>query len=165
MQTCITAQKEKMNALTRYEKWMAVLFIFGTLAVVMTAAAIGFAYAPPTKNLQHSPGDSFFWIAWLIIIPSWGVASWLVWLKRKVTDIRGAMVVFFWFLLSLIAFFPQTAATNESVLGIFVGDIQGIIESWLIIWLYSRYSKAARWWLLPLVIWFPITAIIKFINL
>lgn len=158
-------QKKKTRALTKQDKWMAVLFICGTLVVVMIAAAIGFHYASPNKNLHTTPGDSFFWIAWLIIIPTWGVASWLVWLKRKEADIRGAMIVFFWFLLSLIAFFPQSAATNDNVLNIFIGDVEGIIESWLILWLYSRYSKAAKWWLMPLLIWFPITTIIKLINL
>ncbi|MBA2678899.1 MAG: hypothetical protein H0U76_10970 [Ktedonobacteraceae bacterium] len=165
MQTPSSLQETNMEAITTQEKWMAVLFVGGTTVVVMIAAALGFLYAPPNKNLQSTPGDSFFWMAWLIIIPTWAFASWLVWRKRKVADIRGAMIVFFWFLLSLIAFFPQTAATQENVLTILVSDLQGIIESWMIMWLYSRYSKAARWWLIPLVVWFPITAIIKLINL
>ncbi|MBS2967770.1 tryptophan-rich sensory protein [Metabacillus sp. KIGAM252] len=154
-----------LKTLTKREKWMGILFSIGTLIVVMTAALIGFAYAPPNENLHTAPGDSFFWIAWLIVIPTWGIATWLVWLQRGKEDIRGAMVVFAFFLLSIISFFPNTAAANQSVLAIFIGDVIGIIESLFILWLYSRYSRAAILWLLPLVIWFPITTVIKFINL
>lgn len=153
------------NKLTVKEKWAGVLFALGTLVLVMIAAGFGFYFAPPNENLETAPGDSFFWVAWLIVLPTWGIATWLVWLKRKEADIRGAMVVYVWFLLGILSFFPSTAATEQSVLNIFISDVMGIIQSLLILWLYSRYSKAAAYWLLPLVIWFPITTVIKFINL
>ncbi len=151
--------------LTVKEKWMGIWFSLGTLVLVMIAAGLGFYFAPPNENLQTAPSESFFWVAWLIVLPTWGIATWLVWLKRNEADIRGAMVLYVWFLLGTISFFPATAATDQSVLAIFISDVMGIIQSLLILWLYSRYSKAAIYWLLPLVIWFPITTFIKFINL
>ncbi|PFA66702.1 hypothetical protein CN378_13340 [Bacillus sp. AFS015802] len=151
--------------LTVKEKWMGVLFSIGTLVVVMISAGLGFHFAPPNENLDTAPGESFFWVAWLIVIPTFGIATWLVWLKREEEDVRGAMVIFLWFILGIISFFPNTAVTEQSVLAIFISDVMGIIQSLIILWLYSRYSKVAIWWLLPLVIWFPITTFIKFINL
>lgn len=154
-----------IKRLTVKEKWMGIWFSLGTLVLVMIAAGLGFFFASPNQNLHTAPGESFFWIAWLIVLPTWGIATWLVWLKRNEADIRGAMVLYVWFLLGIISFFPLTAATNYSVLGIFISDVLGIIQSLIILWLYSRYSKTSIYWLIPLVIWFPITTIIKFINL
>lgn len=153
------------NQLSVKEKWMGVWFSLGTLVVVMIAAGLGFYYSPPNESLQTAPGDSFFWTAWLIVLPTWGIATWLVWLKRNEADIRGAMIVYVWFLLGIISFFPLTAATDQSVLAIFISDVMGILQSIFILWLYSRYSKAAIYWLIPLIVWFPITTLIKFINL
>ncbi|MED3971724.1 tryptophan-rich sensory protein [Priestia megaterium] len=153
------------NQLSVKEKWMGVWFALGTLVLVMIAAGLGFYFSPPNENLQTAPSDSFFWVAWLIVIPTWGIATWLVWLKRKEADIRGVMVVYVWFLLGIISFFPSTIATEQNVLAIFISDVMGIVQSILILWLYSRYSKTSLYWLIPLVIWFPITTIIKFINL
>jgi tryptophan-rich sensory protein len=40
-------------------------------------------------------------------------------------------------------------------------DATGLLLAYTVACVYSRYRKAAVWWLLPWLVWMPITLIIK----
>ena len=42
-----------------------------------------------------------------------------------------------------------------------LGDLNGIVSSWILAWLYTRYSRHSFWYLLPLLTWMPITFALK----
>jgi tryptophan-rich sensory protein len=40
-------------------------------------------------------------------------------------------------------------------------DATGMVLAYTVAWVYSRYDKVAVWWLLPWLVWMPITLVIK----
>lgn len=40
-------------------------------------------------------------------------------------------------------------------------DATGLILAYTVAWVYARYQKTAVWWLLPWLVWMPITFIVK----
>jgi len=146
-------------------RWGAVVFALGTLTVGFVAAWIGFAFVPPVPPYRYLPflypPPWAFWAIWLIIYPGWGLATWLVWRERYRADVRGVMALYIMTLIGNALFLPigNLSGGNPAVLSLM--DANGVIGSWFTYWLYTRYSKMAGWFLLPMVIWLPVTFLLK----
>lgn len=48
---------------------------------------------------------------------------------------------------------------NPAILSLM--DANGVVGSWIIFWLYTRYSKQSGWFLVPLLLWMPVTLLLK----
>lgn len=143
---------------------IAFLFAAGTLLLGSLAAWISFAFIPPGPALRLPsvyPPLWMFWAVWLVIYPCWGIATWLVWQQRHTADVRGAMALYFLTLISNMLFLPigNLSGGNPAILSLM--DANGVLSSWVITWLYARYSNVATKFMLPLLIWMPITLALK----
>ena len=107
------------------------------------------------------PPDSLFWAVWLVIYPCSAVAAWLVWQRRHDADVRGALTAFALMNVAGALFLPVAglAAANPAVLTLM--DLNGLVAVYALAWLFSRYSTRAAWWMLPYLVWMPVTAALK----
>lgn len=143
----------------------ALLFALGTLLSGSLAAWLSFTVIPPVPAYAHLPWlyppPWVFWLVWIVIYPCKGLAAWLVWRERSRADVRGAMAVFTMILIGNMLFLPIANLSGGNPLILTLMDFNGVVSSWIIFWLYRLYSKAAGWFLLPLVIWMPVTFLLK----
>jgi translocator protein len=142
----------------------AFLFAGGTLALGYFAAWFSFTFIPSGPALTLPPiypPPWVFWAVWLVIYPCWGVATSLVWEQRHTADVKAVMALYFLTLISNTLFLPiaNLSGGNPAVLSLM--DANGVVSSWVIAWLYTRYTRAAGLWMLPLLIWMPITLALK----
>lgn len=143
----------------------ATAFALGTLLIGFLAAWVGFTFIPPVPPYRQLPflypPPWFFWSVWLVIYPCWGVATWLIWRKRSVADVRGALALYVITLIGNTLFLPigNLSGGNPAILSLM--DANGVFSSWVTFWLYTRYSKRAGLFLLPLLIWMPLTFLLK----
>lgn len=153
---------------SRPEWQTALLFAAGTLLSGMLSAAISFATAgthsaaTPAGILPFLwPPSWVFWAVWMVIYPCWGVATFLVWRRRHEADVRGALILYAINVIGALFFLPLSnlTANNPGVLTLL--DANGLIGTCALAWLYSRYEKATLWWLLPYLIWMPLTLGLK----
>lgn len=100
-----------------------------------------------------------FVVVWLVIYAGMGLAAWQ--LKRDVST--GAEVP----LAVLVAGFLQTTLfwLSDSLRAVAVADATGVLLAVTTVWVFSRYSRAAARWLLPWLVWMPITLILKIVVL
>ena len=150
---------------TLNEKWKVLIFFsVGTLLIGMLTAYMSFAMFPLDRTYNMPvvyPPKWAFWVVWLILYPSMGVAAGHVWLKRKQADVRGVMTFYAAILLTNIMFLPIANVSNGNPAIMTFMDINGVLTAVLLGWLFSRYSKPAFYWLLPLIVWMPMTAFFK----
>jgi tryptophan-rich sensory protein len=142
-----------------------VTFSFGILALGMLSAFVGFLFADPAQNVQTLPTllnlpAWFFWMVWIIIYPALGAAVWHVWRNRETASARPALIYFGLYLLSNMAFVPLTALI-PGVWTAFLLDVVGLIGGIVLALLFARVTRPGVWWLLPLLVWLPITTINK----
>lgn len=149
---------EKMSRTTLW------LFSIGTMVIGLLTAYLSFSLFPLDRT--YNPPVIYlplwvFWFVWLILYPSMGMAAGHVWSNRKTADVRGAMVFYASVLVTNILFLPIANVSNGNPAIMTFMDVNGIITALLLGWLFARYSRKAFLWLLPLIIWMPITAIFK----
>lgn len=150
------AQREKWNVLA--------FFSIGTFVIGMLTAYLSFSLFPldRTYNLPVVyPPQWMFWVVWLILYPTMGLAAGHVWLKRTEFDIRGAMIFYASILLTNFMFLPIANVSNGNPAIMTFMDINGALMAALLGWLFSRYSKRAFYYLLPLILWMPVTTLFK----
>lgn len=159
---------ERTTWSTRRDLPLLLAFIVVVVGVGLGAASISFAAAggnpAGAAHLTRPalwPPDPVFWMVWLVIYPCSAVAAWTVWRRRHTADVRGALVAFALINISAALFLPISSlvASNPAVLALM--DYNGVIGVYLLAWLFSRYSKVAALWLLPYLIWMPLTAALK----
>lgn len=151
-----SVKSEKFKVLTIFS---VVTFIIG-----MLTAYISFTLFPldRTYNLPAVyPPLWVFWLVWIILYPTMGLAAGHIWLQRKVADIRGAMTFYASILLTNFMFLPIANVSNGNPAIMTFMDVNGVLTSILLGWIFSRYSKTAFYWLLPLILWMPVTTIFK----
>lgn len=144
--------------------YVLAFFSMGTLVVGMLTAYLSFSLFPfdNTYNLPSIyPPQWVFWVVWLILYPTMGLAAGHVWLKRNELDIRGAMIFYLSILLTNFMFLPIANVSKGNPAIMTFMDINGILTAVLLGWIFLRYSKQAFYYLLPLMIWMPITALFK----
>ena len=140
------------------------MFSSGTFIAGMLVSYLSFNIWPVTKTYKLPvlyPPTWFFALIWCVLYPCIGVAIGQVWLTRKQNDVRGVMIFYIAFLLSNFLFLPISNISNGNPAIMTLMDFNGIFTSVLLGWLCSRYSKIAFFWLLPLIIWMPVTAALK----
>lgn len=140
--------------------WIPLLFTVVPVLLGSTAAQIGLAIPHPATIWRYPnfwPPLWLFWAVWIVIYPCWGYATYLVWRKRQVADVRGALAFFTATIGSNFFFMPVASLSGENPGVMTLGDLNGIFTSLIVAWLYSRYERKAIWFLLPLLGWMPIT--------
>jgi tryptophan-rich sensory protein len=143
---------------------MAIVFAFSILAIGLGTAFIALALRPalqPAAGVSAEPVSSLippwiFWAVWLIIYPAQGIALWYIWRLRTATNIGGALA---WF---AVAFVENLCFwLTSSLLITAVIDTIGLVLAYMVAWVFRRYSTVAALWLLPWLLWMPITTIFK----
>ncbi len=71
------------------------------------------------------------------------------------------MIFYASILLTNFMFLPIANVSNGNPAIMTFMDINGVLTAILLGWIFSRYSKPAFYWLLPLLVWMPITAMFK----
>ncbi|MVM36735.1 hypothetical protein GO730_02075 [Spirosoma sp. HMF3257] len=144
--------------------YVLAFFSIGTLVFGMLTAYLSFSLFP-FDNTYKLPGiyppQWVFWVVWLILYPTMGLAAGHIWLKRDEFDIRGAMIFYASILLTNFMFLPIANVSKGNPAIMTFMDINGILTAVLLGWLFYRYSKTAFYYLLPLIIWMPLTALFK----
>lgn len=147
------------NAL-RHQWRVAALFALGVLAVGMVPGVLTFALDPSAAGrigLDEVPVPGWvFTAAFTANYAGMGVATWLVWRRRREADVSVPLAVFAAAFLQTLSFW-----LTESLRMTFVMDLTGLILAYTVAWVYSRYESAAVWWLLPWLIWMPFTTALK----
>lgn len=140
------------------------LFSICPLLVGSMAAQIGIS-VPHTASPWHYPPLWpplwVFWLVWIDIYPGWGFATYLVWQKRREADVRGALALFAIMFVSGLFFMPIASLSGDNPGVMTLGDLNGVVGSLIVAWVYTRYSRQSIWYLLPLLIWMPITFALK----
>ena len=138
----------------------ALMFALSVLLIGMVPAALTFVLDPNAVvriSLDAVPIPAWvFTVVWLVIYPGMGIATWFVWNTRRERDISIPLTIFVAALLQTIAFWFTNSLRMTAVM-----DATGLLLAYTVAWVYSRYWKAAVWWLLPWLLWTPITLLIK----
>lgn len=135
----------------------AMLFAAGVLGLGLLAAALGMTYRPTGGTTTGGPLPAWvFWAIWIVIYPGMGVATWLVWRQRERQPVRGALLLFGVALAQNLSFWlaPDLA-------GVAMVDLAGCALAYLVTCRYARIDRAAGWWLLPWLVWMPLTTALK----
>lgn len=149
-------------------RWAALVFAGGTLLAGMLAAGMSYLLVPAAVGFGEglepppvAPPDWAFWAVWVVIYPGLGVATWLVWRRRREADVRGPLALFALMLVGNLMFLPISNLTGGEPAVLTLMDANGFVSAYVLAWLYSRYDRATAWWLAPLLLWMPITTLLK----
>ena len=138
-------------------------------AAAAAVAALVVGFLPASVTFVLNPGAAtdiglaavpipawFFVAVWLVIYPCMGVSAWLLWQQRAVTDVSVPLAV-------LAAGFVQTCAfwLTDGLRTTALLDAIGVLLAGTTVWVVSRYSRRASRWLIPWLVWMPITLLIK----
>ena len=58
-------------------------------------------------------------------------------------------------------FMPIASLSGDNPGVMTLGDLNGVVGSLIVAWVYTRYSRQSIWYLLPMLIWMPITFALK----
>lgn len=141
-------------------------FVVGITAFGAGAAAIGFGVVDPaivdrTVHPALWPADWIFWAVWLVIYPASGVAAWRVWRQRRTADVRGALVAFALMNVAGALFLPISSLVGGLPAVLTLMDLNGVVAVYAIAWLFARYDRRAALWMLPYLVWMPLTSALK----
>jgi tryptophan-rich sensory protein len=90
-----------------------------------------------------------------------GLVAGYIWLKRKDFDVKGAITFYVSVLLTNFMFLSVANVSNGNPAVMPLMDLNGVLTALLLGWIFSKYSKSALYWLFPLILWMPVTAIFK----
>ncbi|MFN4315466.1 MAG: TspO/MBR family protein [Chitinophagaceae bacterium] len=141
-------------------------FSLATLLIGISTAYLSFALFPYDSSHRLPdiyPPQWVFWAVWMVLYPAMGWAAGHVWLKRHEYDVRGAMTFYVSMLLGNLMFLPIANLSKGNPAIMTFMDINGVLTSVLLGWLFGRYSKTAFLFTLPLIIWMPITTCLKIV--
>ena len=160
----VTNQKSAL----RFPWRMAFLFAAGVLLLGMTDAMITMlvAHGNPAKNPGYHyppiwPADWVFWVVWIVIYPCLGVATALIWQRRQTFSIQHAMVCFVVLLAVTLLFLPLSDVVQGNPVGLTLMDTSAFLLSYALAWTYGRIARLTLWWLVPLLLWTPLTLLLK----
>lgn len=99
-----------------------------------------------------------FTVVWVIAFPSMGIAAWELWRRRHTfqADVAVPLV-----LLAIGFMQSQSFWLTDSLRSTAIIDGTAVLLSGTTLWVFSRYTWKAARWLLPWVVWMPITLTIK----
>ncbi len=139
-----------------------VVYAAVALMVAQIPGTVAFAVNPDTATdigLTTVPVPAWvFIVVWMIIYPCMGIAAW-----RLRQDVRDAAVP----LAVLAGGYLQTKLfwLSDSLHAVAVADATGLLLAVITAWVFSRYSGATARWLLPWLVWMPVTLAIKIVAL
>lgn len=136
--------------------WVALLFAMGVLGAGMLAAVLAIRRSPPEMIASGPLPDWAFWAVWVLIYPCMGVASWLVWRQRQRQPVAGVLLLFGVALAQNLSFWLAPDLVVVALV-----DLIGCALAYLVAWRYAGVDPAAAWWLLPWLLWMPITTALK----
>lgn len=146
--------------------WTAVPFV----AACQIASALGAwlsGVAKPNPWIDETAKPALwppFWVfpaVWSAINnPSLGVATWLVWRKRRERQILPALRMFAAELLYSFGFLPLVYRVKQRSFYTAM-DAIGLLLAGLTARSYARTSRAAGWAIAPFVAWMAFTTVIK----
>ena len=136
------------------------------VGVVGAGVSFGLAGGNPTADGTHTlpalwPPDFVFWAVWLVIYPASGVALSLVWRRRRDADVRGAVAAFGLMNVANLLFLPVSGLVGGLPSVLTIMDLNGVVSVYVLAWLFSRYEPRAALWMLPYLIWMPLTSALK----
>lgn len=150
---------QRSTAPTR--RWLgAIGFAVALLALGLGVAFLALATRPALENTVEQPDLLFppwvFWAVWLVIYPAQGVALWLIWRRRSHESVTAPLTLFAIAWLQNLSFWLTNSLMMTAII-----DTIGLILAFATAWLFARHSRSAVLWLLPWLIWMPITTILK----
>jgi tryptophan-rich sensory protein len=143
----------------------ALAFAGGVLLIGLLAAWIGFLLTDTSQPVTALPSllplpPWFFWMVWIVIYPALGLAAWHIWRARGVPGQRTAMLYFVVYLILNASFVPLVALI-PGIWTAFLLDVVGLVGAIVLALLFRRVAPASVFWLVPLLIWLPITTLNK----
>jgi tryptophan-rich sensory protein len=121
---------------------------------------LAFALDPGTVGrigLDAIPIPAWLFTAvWIIIYPGMGIATWQIWRLRARIDVSVPLVIFGAGMLQNLSFWLTNSIRMTALI-----DATGVLFAYTVAYVYTRYAKMAAWWLLPWLVWMPITLSIK----
>jgi benzodiazapine receptor len=152
----------------RFSWRMALLLAVGILLLGMSDALLSmlFTHGNPAKNFLYRyppiwPADWVFWVVWIVIYPCLGVATAFIWQHRHAVPIRRALICFVVLLAVTLLFLPLSAVVQGNPIGLTLMDASAFLLSYALAWVYGRVTRMALWWLVPLLLWTPVTLLLK----
>lgn len=140
--------------------WTALVFALATLLLGMLPAGLTFALdrgAAGRLGLDAVPIPAWlFTTIWMIIYPGMGVASWQIWRQRARVDVSVPLTIFSAGMLQSFSFWLTNSLRMTALI-----DATGVLLACTVAYVYSRFVKGAIWWLLPWLVWMPITLSVK----
>lgn len=126
----------------------------------MLPAGLTFALDPGASTrigLDVVPIPAWVFTAvWLVAYPGMGVATWLVWQRRTGADVTVPLAIFGAALLQTLSFWLTNSIRMTAVI-----DATGVVLACTVAYVYGRNARSAVWWLLPWMVWMPITLGVK----
>lgn len=140
-------------------------FAAGVLGLGLLAAFIGIAMTDSARAVTGLPTllnlpPWVFWMVWMVIYPAMGVALWHVWSVRQHSGGQTALFVFALAFASNLIFMPLNALL-PGLWTAFLLDLVGLVGALVLAWAFRRVAPVSLPWLLPLLIWLPITTLNK----
>jgi translocator protein len=149
----------------RPARWRMAL-VFALTILIIGMAPAGLTFGLDVNAATRLRMDTVFiptWlftVVWLVIYPSIGIATWLIWGTRDRHDVSVPMAIGGAALLQTLSFW-----LSNSIQMIAVIDATGLLLAYTVAWVYARYHRAAVWWLLPWLVWMPVTLVVKLLVL
>lgn len=141
-------------------QWTAWLFAIGTLIIGTIPSSLTFMLdtnAATRMGLGEIPIPApIFIIVWLIAYPCMGIATWLIWQQRDDINFSIPFAIFTAGFLSTLSFWLTNGIHMTAVLDGIV-----LMLACTVAFVYFQYDKRTIWWLMPWLIWMPITFAFK----
>jgi translocator protein len=144
-----------------------IIFPFLTLLLGQLSGGISFILFPfnPAStgytNPPVFPSPAMFTFVWVILYACMGISIAYIWNERKRVDIKGVMTSFVWVMIATMLFVPVMILSKGSPGVMTLLDVNGTLAAFLYARLALIYSRKAYGWVIPLLIWMPITTTLK----
>jgi translocator protein len=140
---------------------IAIPLAVGALSGYFTASAIDGWYATLNKP-SFNPPNYLFGPVWATLYTMMGIALFLVWNTKLVTENKNKAYVFYWvqlflnFIWSIVFFYYQNPAVALVVIVLMLITIAGTI-----FW-FRKFSIIAAWLLVPYICWVSFATALNF---
>ena len=140
-----------------------VLFAVSPLVVGMSDAwvSLRFGEAPTAVPPSGWAPAWVFPIVWLVLYPTLGLAAWSVWRLRAHQDVAGVLALFATYFVGNLFFMPMSGAVGGKPMVLTMMDLNGLLATAILAWASARASRRALSFLLPTLVWMPITFALK----
>jgi tryptophan-rich sensory protein len=144
------------------------VFALGFLAIGASMVPLARAFAPAAGVSSLAPGLQFptwlFAAIWAVLYPALGVATFHVWKRRQEPGAVEALIACGMSLAFYLAFLPIAAAAHDQRVTALL-DVLGLLYAYLTSWACARVDTRSLPWLSPLLLWMPVTALLKIATL